>query len=227
MTSEDPRDAFLARVVPGRTFADVGGLWGTVNEKVSVAHALGAAEVTMIDLTPEGGELWQKFHDRLDDLGVRNCRCMSRTVTDVASVQGLRFEVVHCSGVLYHHPNPLAFLAALRVMATRHLVLTSVILPEHVSNEHGEYHLPSSGVSFLPALSEGQRAVLGEYYRQSSGAIGAGLSTPYDYAVFDLEPWWWLPTPDALRAMCRAAGFRVRESALFWGGNALALLLDV
>jgi hypothetical protein len=181
----------------------------------------------MIDLTSEGGELWKKFRDRIDALGVPDCRRISRTVTDVSSVLGLGFEVVHCSGVLYHHPNPLGFLAALRAMTARHLVLTSVVVPQLVSNGHGEYRLPRSGVIFLPALSEEERAILGHYYQQSSGAVGEGLTTPYDYTVLDLEPWWWLPTSDALRAMCRAAGFRVRDSALFWGGNAQALLLDV
>ncbi len=223
----DPRDVFLGKVVRGRTFADIGGLWGTVNEKVSVAHALGAADVTMIDLTPDGEELWQKFHERISTLGVPHCRSISKTVTDVSSVHGLHFEVVHCSGVLYHHPNPLAFLSALRTMATQHLVLTSVVAPQHVSNEHGEYRLPSSGVVFLPALGEPERTVLAHYYRESSGAVGAGLSTPYEYRIDDLAPWWWLPTQEAFQAMCRAAGFRVRDSALFWGDNALALLLDI
>ena len=31
----DLRDDYIRRVVRGRSFADVGGLWGTVNEKVS------------------------------------------------------------------------------------------------------------------------------------------------------------------------------------------------
>jgi hypothetical protein len=218
---------FLGRVVRGRTFADVGGLWGTVNEKVSVAHTLGAADLTMIDMIPADGELWETFRERIGGLGVPDCRRVSRTITDVSSVLGLGFEVVHCSGVLYHHPNPLALLAALRAMTIRHLVLTSVIVPQVVSNEHGEYRLPRSGIIFLPALDEEERAILGHYYQQSSGAVGAGLTTPYDYSLLDLEPWWWLPTSEALRVMCQATGFLVRDSAHFWGGNALAFLLDV
>ena len=38
----DVRDTYISQVVAGKSFADVGGLWGTVNEKVSVAHAHGA-----------------------------------------------------------------------------------------------------------------------------------------------------------------------------------------
>src|SRR5690606_13047137 len=32
-----PKDAWIQRLVPGKSFIDVGGLWGTVNEKVTVA----------------------------------------------------------------------------------------------------------------------------------------------------------------------------------------------
>ena len=35
----DVRDTYIAQVVAGKSFADVGGLWGTVNEKVSVVVA--------------------------------------------------------------------------------------------------------------------------------------------------------------------------------------------
>jgi len=38
----DPRDLYIAQVIAGKTFVDVGGLWGTVNEKVSVAYQAGA-----------------------------------------------------------------------------------------------------------------------------------------------------------------------------------------
>ena len=39
---EDIRDVFIRRVATGRSFVDVGALWGTVNEKVSVAKGAGA-----------------------------------------------------------------------------------------------------------------------------------------------------------------------------------------
>ena len=48
----DVRDTYIRQVVAGKSFADVGGLWGTVNEKVSVAHAYGARALTMIDVSP-------------------------------------------------------------------------------------------------------------------------------------------------------------------------------
>ena len=52
----DLRDDYIRRVVRGRSFADVGGLWGTVNEKVSVAAQAEARSVAMIDISPAGSE---------------------------------------------------------------------------------------------------------------------------------------------------------------------------
>ena len=54
----DARDTYISQVAAGKSFADVGGLWGTVNEKVSVAHTHGARALTMIDVSPPDTELW-------------------------------------------------------------------------------------------------------------------------------------------------------------------------
>ncbi len=49
--SSDVRDTYIRWVVAGKSFVDVGGPWGTVNEKVSVAHTHGACGLTMIDVS--------------------------------------------------------------------------------------------------------------------------------------------------------------------------------
>jgi hypothetical protein len=43
MTYVDLRDQYISKVVTDKTFAEVGGLWGTINEKISVAYQYGAA----------------------------------------------------------------------------------------------------------------------------------------------------------------------------------------
>jgi len=60
----DLRDDYIGKVVKGKSFADVGGLWVVVNEKVSVAHLHGANELAMIDVSPRGHELWGLFENR-------------------------------------------------------------------------------------------------------------------------------------------------------------------
>jgi hypothetical protein len=39
----DPKDDWIRSLAPGKTVADIGGLWGTRNEKVSVALGADAA----------------------------------------------------------------------------------------------------------------------------------------------------------------------------------------
>ena len=50
----DVRDTYIGQLVAGKSFADVGGLWGTVNEKVSVAHTHAARTLTMIGCLARG-----------------------------------------------------------------------------------------------------------------------------------------------------------------------------
>ena len=220
---DDLRDAYIARVVKGRSFADVGGLWGTTNEKVSVAHQQGASTLTMIDMQPEGNEWWQRFGERLRELNVPPCNCVSAEISDV---QDSAFDVVHCSGVLYHHPNPLGVLLDLRRMTREYLVLTSAITQDEIVNDAGEYRLPPSGVMFVPALSESERAVVSRYWK-SIGAEAYGITIDVEYRPDDFAPWWWLPTAGALRGMCETCGFKIEDADHTWGRNAYTLLLRV
>jgi hypothetical protein len=219
----DLRDEYLARVVKSRTFADVGGLWGTVNEKVSVAHHFGATELTMIDMQPEGNEWWQRFHERLRESAIAHCRCIASTLE---SVHDGAFDVVHCSGVLYHHPSPMVLLADLRRITLRNLVLTSAITQEVIENEQGTYRLPPSGVIFVPGLSDDEREILHVYWKKA-GAEALGISAKTAYRLDDFAPWWWLPTAQAMKAMCVACGFRVLDAGPTWNGNAYTVLLEV
>ena len=77
------RKDWIERAVPGRTFAEVGGLWGTVNEQVTVAAKAGARAVTMIDVAPDGGPegyLWDRFRERCRQEGVSDYACVRADV---------------------------------------------------------------------------------------------------------------------------------------------------
>lgn len=64
------RSCVLGPLTTDKTFAEVGGLWGTVNETVSTALQFGAREATMIDIQPLGNHTWTRFHERCAELGV-------------------------------------------------------------------------------------------------------------------------------------------------------------
>ena len=226
----DVRDHYISKVVEGRSFAEVGGLWGTVNEKVSIAHRYGATELGMFDLAPPGNPWWTKFEERQAALGLPQVRCVSGDIMRLTEMPGHgRYEVVHCSGVLYHVPDQLRLLSALRKLALRYVVLTSVVMPSRLENEAGSMEVADGGAVFVPALKGREREIVRAHWLKVVGSAGSATIAP-DAPTWDVEdyaPWWWIPTVGALQGMCAAAGFEVLESSLTWSGNALTLLLKV
>ncbi len=229
LETDDIRDRYIARVVKNHTFAEVGGLWGTVNEKVSVASKYGAVSLTMIDVTPASAQFGQDFRDRMASLNIANYNCISRDITQIQLAEiGQPYDVVHCAGVLYHHPHPLQILTGLRQITGEYLILTSAITQEVIENERGRYEIPASGVMFVPALSEAERAILTAYWQPHLyGSPIIGLTEKAVFDVNDFGPWWWLPTASALESMCKVAGFKVLDKGWTWNNNALTLLLQV
>jgi 2-polyprenyl-3-methyl-5-hydroxy-6-metoxy-1,4-benzoquinol methylase len=224
----DPRDHFIGRVARGRSFADVGGLYGTVSEKVSVARSHGATELAMIDIVPEGNELWRAFSDRMQQLGISGYETISDSILDLAeSPDHPRYDVVHCTGVLYHMPDPMRLLTALRSITREYLVLGSAVTATSISGNGETLKIPSAAALFIPALKEGERAILEGYWRPFVGHDALGLTReqkPWD--VEDFAPWWWLPTVDCMRAMCESAGFAYEGGAHYWNDNAYVMLLS-
>ncbi len=228
MTNLDLRDSLIAKTVNGKTFAEVGGLFGTVSEKISVAHRAGATDLTMIDIHAEGGELWEKFHQRMNDFYINNYHCISQDVTEFHSQEITnKFDVVHCSGVLYHHPNPMLLLKSLQNITRTYLILSSIITPELIENEKGVYQIPPSGVIFVPSLNEQERAVLKRYW-ESVGYVVYGITEKLEFALEDYSPWWWwLPTTTAMKSMCEVMGFKILEAGLIWENKGQTLLLSL
>ena len=212
----DPRDALIEETVPGRSFVDVGGLFG---EKVSRAARAGARELALIDVVDEPA-LWGAFALKAGHLGMG----VEIIQADVNTVER-SFEVVHASGVLYHQPDPLAHLRHLRSMTKVCCILTSMVLPRRIENERGEIQLPVGAAVFVPALSSSERAVIDCWLR----SVGLETGMPeWHEAGLEANYWpnWWLPTEAATSGLATAAGFTV-ERRYRWGVfPALTLLLN-
>lgn len=220
----DPRDEFLQRVVDGKSFADIGGLWGTTQERVSVAHHLGATQLTMVDVLPPLNQWWKAFDQRMADMGLAD-----RVVTlsgDILTLRAGPYDVTHSSGILYHMPNPMEYLAALFRLTREHCVLTSAVHPVEISNRLGTVRLSPGEAYFVPAMTPEHKAIYAEFYTEGNDQVMlGGINRETVFLPSNYVPWWWLLPPETIAAMCRATGFEVVAEAPNWAGKAHTFLL--
>ena len=161
-----------------------------VNGRLSfVAEEAGATDVTGVDIaaaTPE----FEAERERRDS----RVRFVHGDLHDPAVIEEAgRHDVVWCSGVLYHSPNPVTTLRRLRELTGERLILQTTCVPE----------LPGvrQGMVFYPGLEESERSLYGMWGPEARRSIG-----PVEGWDDEFGPWWWGITPSALRAMMRSAG---------------------
>lgn len=178
---------------PGRRFVDVGCLWKVHGAYAFRAAERGAAEVIGVDVSAATPEF-------LAENGRRGgpVRFVQGDVNDPALIEQVgACDVVFCSGVLYHVPNPVWALERLRALCRGTLILATAAIPEQP--------VPQSAV-FLPHLEWRARFAL----RYATGDVKVGLDTAYDTDA-SYANWFWGLTPSAVEAMVRVARFEVRE----------------
>jgi Methyltransferase domain len=190
------REQLVRRHAAGRTFCDVGCMWKVSGRIAFVAEEAGATAVTGVDVLPASAEFDAEHERRRSKV-----RFVHGDVNEPATVAAVGpHEVVWCSGVLYHAPNPVLTLARLRELTTDLLILQTMVIPE----------LPGvgQGLVFYPGLPESQRRL----YHRWGEAAARGLRDPASpQGAVSYEPWWWGFTPSSLRAMLRASGFEPLE----------------
>ena len=217
------KNAWIARVASDRTFADVGGLWGTVNEMASVALQAGAAHATMIDIQEAGNSWWQAFDERMAGMGLSNYSCIHGDATrDGFRERVGQYDIVHCSGIIYHLPDPFTLILSLRSIAREHLVLTSMYVPEIIENEAGQIDLRGGAAILAHAMTdEKRRAVVHRHFEKLGLQVG-GITVPLNEPLVlpdgrgNTSPWWWLMTPSLLRSMLEIAGLEVIDEGDSW-----------
>ena len=186
----------IRRFAPGRSFADIGCMWGVNGEYAFMAEAVGASPVIGVDVFGPTPEFEQKRRER--DSRVRfllGDATDPRTIAQVGDV-----DVVFCAGVLYHHPSPFDLLVALRRICRTTLILRTSVIPEVDG-------LPNAAV-FFPHLSDRARA---QWNLSSLGLRHqVGISDRFDPAQ-GYSNWLWGLSPSCLRSMLQMAGFRVDE----------------
>ena len=154
MSAEPLKDEWIRQLILGKSFADIGGLGGSaVNETVTIALEAGASEATLIDVLPLEHPFWEDFEERCRERHLENYRKLQGDVNRLDPDETGTFEMVHCSGVLYHMPDPVSTILRLRSVTERYLILSSAVVPDRIATSEGaELNLPSGGALFVPAL---------------------------------------------------------------------------
>ena len=189
-------ERWISEAVSGKTFAEVGGLWGTVNEQVTGAARAGASATTMIDIAPTGegeDDLWQRFRERAASLGVPDTTCLNGSIDDPETARRAgSFDVVCCNGVLYHCPDPLHTVRQLRAITRETLLLGTVTMPETVSTSAGTVAVEPGAALLVPAIGDSQRAVFAEWLRELGDvhiqADGVTHAAQSGWALDDVRP---------------------------------------
>lgn len=219
------QDRIIAEHVKGHTFVDVGGIWGTVNEKVSVALAAGASRATVVDVIPTSHELWRAFDDRVKSLGFHEYGRfggINLDAPDVASQIG-QFEFVHCAGIVYHVPSPMWTLERLHSVTSRFLLLGSMVVPDKIATPAGNLEFTGGKSIYIPALDDATRAILASHFAAGGLKImhiNSEVSEPFRVNdKINYGPWWWLYSAQTLKSMIELSGLKVLDVGLEWGGR--------
>jgi hypothetical protein len=189
---------YIRRHAPGKSFADIGCMWGVNGEYSFIAEEAGAVSVKAVDVFGPTPEFEDKKHQRrsrvefiLGDIARRE------TISRIGVV-----DVVFCAGVLYHHPSPFDLLVALRRICRETLILRTSTIPEVRG-------LPNAAVYF-PMLNAEQREL---WNLKSLGLLHqSGISNEFQPQE-GYGNWFWGLTPSCLHSLLKTAGFRVDFAA--------------
>jgi hypothetical protein len=233
---KDRIDQWIAQLVPGKSFVDIGGIGvDSVNERTTFAVESGAASVTMADVRPIDYWEWDIFHKKIAQAGVTGIRELGdidiRSAADLARIGPT--DVVHSTGILYHLHSPPEGLWTLRSIVNEYLITNTVTFPGVVTNEFGTVALPDCGVLFLGALTERDRRVLNKYYSEKFGWTVDGMSprlddrTSSNQWIMDgkLTPWpnWFFYSDHAFRSLLRLCRLEILDEYK-WENHSLQVL---
>jgi ubiquinone/menaquinone biosynthesis C-methylase UbiE len=187
----------VKKYTAGKSFADIGCLWGIHGQNAFIAEEAGAIRSVGIDVYPATKEF-------LDEKKKRNSRVEFiegdinlRATTNRIGV----CDIVLCSGVLYHTPDPIHFLTRLRAICGEILILNTASIPEVPG-------IKNTAV-FYPFLEEKQRKI----WNRKIGSQKA-ITGPYEPEE-GYANWFWGLTPSVIESMLACAGFDVIERYIF------------
>lgn len=193
MKSMPSPQKLIERYAPGKSFADIGCMWGINGALSFFAERCGAKHVVAVDVYPATEEFTAE-HANLHS----KVQFINGDITETAILQKIgKIDVVFCSGVLYHTPEPFSLLTRLRAICGEVLILRTMIIPE-VSGMRNM-------AMFYPMLEESQR----NRFKLGTGMQKA-ITGPYE-PESGYGNWFWGMTPSCVESMLACVGFDVIE----------------
>jgi SAM-dependent methyltransferase len=213
---------WIRQEAPGRSFVDVGCMWGVTGDYSFLAEESGASRVVGIDIYPAQPAFLEKVERRrsavtfirgdINDYStiMHTHAALRLDGSQKRSEANGRADMVFCSGVLYHVPDPIHTLRQLGALLDEDgmLVLNTMTIPEQP--------VPCASV-FLPGLDHDQLEAL------RLGRRGLGLGDAFDPSK-GYANWVWGMTPSCVRGMLLLAGFDVVDEDLGEFGEVFAAL---
>lgn len=204
---EASRLQWVREHAPGKSFADIGGVFKLVGDIAFLAEESGATSVTLFDLGDpdlpcEGHLEWGSFAGKREARG-SNVRYVQGDLEEQVSPERIGVhDVVFFSGVLYHSPNPVLQLMQLRQITGELAYISTLTIPEIPG-------FPQACI-YYPYLDDEERRPYAAGYSWAGDLLGIG--TPVDERpMYGYGNCFWGITPSALRAMLRTARFEVVE----------------
>jgi SAM-dependent methyltransferase len=192
----DIKVSLIKKYVSNKSFIDVGCMWGVNGFFSFLAEELGAKEVVAFDIYPTTEEFNRLKHDRNS-----NVKYVRGDINSKESMNILgKFDVVYCTGLLYHVPDPLYTLSRLKDISKDVLILGTHVIPE-LNN------IQNTAV-FYPYLSEKQRDIW-NLHQGSQLAITESFDPSQGYGN-----WMWGFSSSCLESMIKTIGFDIIEKHL-------------
>jgi hypothetical protein len=192
-----PRDILAEQIrkyVSGKSFLDAGCMFRIHGAYTFFAEKCGATRSMGLDVFPATPEF--KAHKELHRSSVEffqgdlNDPKISELIPSA--------DVVFCSGVLYHTPDPCLLLGQLRGLCNETLLLATATIPEMPG-------LKNMAV-FYPYLNDRQRKI----WARGGHGSQVGVGVPYNPEAGYVN-WFWGLTPSCISAMLQCAGFTVER----------------
>lgn len=180
----------------GKSFADIGALWGVDGGNSFLAEESGATKVVAVDIYPASTKFLEERARRDSSvLFVEGDINLTQTTNTIGVC-----DVVFCSGVIYHTPDPFHILTRLRAITGETLILNTASIPEMPGIQNGAV--------FYPYLNKNQR----EIWKQRIGTQKS-ITGPYE-PESGYANWFWGMTPSLIESLLLCAGFKVEKRYL-------------